>query len=215
MKLTGIHLLLTYQCNLECDHCFVWGGQWQTGTMTLPQLRNVLQQAKELGTVSMIYFEGGEPSLYYATMVKGIQEAAAMGFDAGIVSNGYWATSEEDALAYLEPFRGLVQDLSISSDTYHWYEELGENIKHIEKVAEELAPSTRSPRALRSSASPNPKTSTQRVPWASSRRGSRASCTAAGRRSIWPGRRISTPGHSSPNAPMRTWWSQGVFTSTR
>jgi hypothetical protein len=138
MKLTGIHLLLTYQCNLECDHCFVWGGQWQAGTMTLPQLRKVFQQAKELGTVGMIYFEGGEPSLYYATMLKGIQEAAAMGFEVGIVSNGYWATSEEDALAYLEPFRGLVQDLSISSDLYHWYEELGQNIKNIEKVAEEL-----------------------------------------------------------------------------
>lgn len=138
MRLTGVHLLLTYQCTFECDHCFVWGSQWQTGTMTLPQLRNVLQQAKDLGTVGMVYFEGGEPSLYYAAMLKGVQEAAAKGFDVGIVSNGYWAVSEEDALAYLEPFRGLVQDLSISSDTYHWFEELGENVKHIEKVADEL-----------------------------------------------------------------------------
>ena len=56
MKLTGIHILLTYKCNLECDHCFVWGSQWQTGTMSLPQLRHVLQQAKDLSTVSMIYF---------------------------------------------------------------------------------------------------------------------------------------------------------------
>jgi len=138
MKLTGLHLLLTYQCNLECDHCFVWGGQWQEGTMTLPQLRDVLQQAKDLGTVSTIYFEGGEPSLYYATMLKGIQEAAAMGFNVGIVSNGYWAISEEDALAYLAPLRGLIYDLSISSDMYHWFEQLGENVKNIEKVAEEL-----------------------------------------------------------------------------
>lgn len=138
MKLTGLHLLLTYQCNLECDHCFVWGGQWQEGTMTLPQIRNILQQAKALGTVSTIYFEGGEPSLYYATMLKGIQEAVSIGFNAGIVSNGYWAISEEDALAWLAPFRGLINDLSISSDIYHWFEQLGENVKNIEKVAEEL-----------------------------------------------------------------------------
>ena len=115
MKLTGLHLLLTYQCNLECDHCFVWGGQWQEGTMTLPQIRNILQQAKALGTVSTIYFEGGEPSLYYATMLKGIQEAVSIGFNVGIVSNGYWAISEEDALAWLAPFRGLINDLSIRS----------------------------------------------------------------------------------------------------
>ena len=31
MKLTGLHLLLTYQCVLECDHCFVWGSPWQKG----------------------------------------------------------------------------------------------------------------------------------------------------------------------------------------
>lgn len=35
MTLRGLHLLLTYQCNLECDHCFVWGSPWQAGTMTL------------------------------------------------------------------------------------------------------------------------------------------------------------------------------------
>ena len=106
--------------------------------MSLPQIWDILQQAKDLGTVSSIYFEGGEPFLYYATMLKGVQEAASMGFRVGIVSNGYWAISEEDALAWLSPFRGLIQDLSISSDIYHWFEKLGGFVKNIEKVAEEL-----------------------------------------------------------------------------
>ena len=44
MELTGLHLLLTYQCNLECDHCFVWGSPWQSGTMTLQNVRE--RQAK-------------------------------------------------------------------------------------------------------------------------------------------------------------------------
>lgn len=69
MKLTGLHLLLTYQCNLECDHCFVWGSPWQSGTMTLQNVRKILQQAKDLRTVEWIYFEGGEPFLYYAMLV--------------------------------------------------------------------------------------------------------------------------------------------------
>lgn len=87
MKLTGLHVLLTYQCNLECDHCFVWGSPWQSGTMTLQNVRQILHQAKELGTVEWIYFEGGEPFLYYATLVRGVQEASKMGFRAGIVEN--------------------------------------------------------------------------------------------------------------------------------
>ncbi|HEX9014236.1 MAG TPA: hypothetical protein VF813_11990, partial [Anaerolineaceae bacterium] len=63
MILNSLHLLLTYQCTLECEHCFVWGSPRQTGTMTLPQIRQLLVQAQELGTVTSIYFEGGEPFL--------------------------------------------------------------------------------------------------------------------------------------------------------
>ncbi len=138
MNLDGLHILLTYECNLECDHCFVWGGNFQTGTFTLAQIRNVLLQAKETGTVEWIYFEGGEPGLYYPTLLKGVQLAAGMGFQVGVVSNGYWATSEEDAFNWLAPMRGLLQDLSISSDQYHWFEKLALHAEHIQKVCDEL-----------------------------------------------------------------------------
>jgi hypothetical protein len=91
--------------------------------MTLSQIRNILQQAGDLGTVGWIYFEGGEPFLYYAVLVKSVQEAAGMGFNVGIVSNGYWANGDDDALECLKPFAGLIRDLSISSDRYHDNEE--------------------------------------------------------------------------------------------
>ena len=61
MKLSSVHILLTYQCTLECDHCFVWSSPWQSGVLTLENLREVLYQSKGLGTVKSIYFEGGEP----------------------------------------------------------------------------------------------------------------------------------------------------------
>lgn len=138
MKLTGLHLLLTYQCNLECDHCFVWGSPWQSGTMTLQSVREILRQAEDLGTVEWIYFEGGEPFLYYAVLVQGVKEAADAGFRVGIVSNGYWATSVEDALEWLKPFVRLVQDLAISSDLYHWSEKLSEQAKNACAAAEKL-----------------------------------------------------------------------------
>ena len=98
MKLTGLHLLLTYQCNFECDHCFAWGSPWQSGTMTLADIRHVLEQAKEIKTLEWIYFEGGEPFLYYPILLKGVQIAFGMGFQVGLVSNSYWANSVEDAI---------------------------------------------------------------------------------------------------------------------
>jgi len=138
MQLSGLHLLLTYQCNLECDHCFVWGSPWQSGTMTLRQVRSILQQAEDLGAVEWIYFEGGEPFLFYAVLLKSVREAAAMGFQVGIVSNGYWATAEEDALECLRPLAAVINDLSISSDLYHYSEEFSQQARNATAAAEHL-----------------------------------------------------------------------------
>ena len=139
MKLTGLHLLLTYQCNFECEHCFVWGSPWQTGTMTLRQIRHIVQQAKELRTVEWFYFEGGEPFLYYPIMLAGMREAAQAGFKTGMVTNSYWATELEDAVEWLKPFAGWIDDLSISSDLYHFDEKVSQQAKHAQDAAERLA----------------------------------------------------------------------------
>ncbi len=138
MKLTGLHFLLTYQCNYECDHCFVWGSPWQSGTMTLQQVQEILQQAKDTGTIEWVYFEGGEPFLYYAVLLKVVRAAAEMGFKVGLVTNSYWATAEQDAIAWLEPLTGLIQDLSVSSDLYHYNEVLSQQAKHATQAAEKL-----------------------------------------------------------------------------
>lgn len=138
MKLTGLHLLLTYQCTFECDHCFVWGSPWQSGVMTLVGIHNILQQAVDTGTISSIYFEGGEPFLYYSILREGIQEAASLGFDVGIVTNAYWANSLEDALANLRPFVDRVQDLSVSSDLFHWDEMISRQSQYANQAAKQL-----------------------------------------------------------------------------
>ena len=125
MKLEGLHILLTYQCTWECDHCFVWGSPWQTGTLTLEKVESILEQALDAG-VSSIYFEGGEPFLYYAVLKDCVYKAADMGFTVGIVSNAYWANTVLDAVEWLRPFVGRVSDLSVSSDLYHCEKCLGE-----------------------------------------------------------------------------------------
>lgn len=137
MKLSGLHFLLTYQCTMECDHCFVWGSPWQNGTFTLQNIRTVLRQAQEAG-VRSIYFEGGEPFLYYATLLGAVREAARMGFQVGIVSNSYWATDVDDALEWLRPLAGLLSDLAISTDLYHFSEKVSQQSRNARAAAEQL-----------------------------------------------------------------------------
>jgi Radical SAM superfamily/4Fe-4S single cluster domain len=138
MKLDGLHLLLTHQCTFECDHCFVFGSPFQSGTMTIDLIKNILKQAKEAKSIEWIYFEGGEPFLYYQTMLAGINAAANAGFKIGIVTNSYWATSEEDALLCMEPLIGKVQDFTISSDLFHYTEKVSQQSKIVTRVAEKL-----------------------------------------------------------------------------
>jgi radical SAM family protein len=138
MTLTGLHLLLTYECNFECDHCFVWAGPRQAGTLTLAQIDSILAQARSLGTVEWIYFEGGEPFLYHAVLLRSARRAAELGFRVGIVTNGYWATDLPDAVEWLRDFSGIVQDLSISCDSFHGDEEQERRAQNARAAAERL-----------------------------------------------------------------------------
>ena len=138
MKLNGLHLLLTYQCTFECDHCFVWGSPFQTGTMTLTQIRHVLEESRKHDSMQWIYFEGGEPTLYYPILLKAVQEAHLMGFQVGVVSNAFWASNLEDALTWLSPLKTYIQDFSVSSDLYHYDEIQSQQASNAVAAAEEL-----------------------------------------------------------------------------
>ncbi len=120
MPLSGVHILLTYACNFECDHCFLYCSPRARGTFTIAQVRQLLEQARDLGCVSSIYIEGGEPFLYYPVMVETLRLARGMGFRTGVVSNCYWSTSKEDAKLWLEPVTAAgIDDLSLSDDMFH------------------------------------------------------------------------------------------------
>lgn len=138
MQISGLHLLLTYQCTFECDHCFVWGSPFQQGTMTLSDVRRILHPAKDLKTVEWIYFEGGEPTLFYPILLRSARLAHDMGFQVGVVSNAYWAESLEDALEWLRPFAGLVDDFSVSSDLYHYSEQISKQARLAAAAAAQL-----------------------------------------------------------------------------
>ncbi len=138
MRLTGVHLLLTYECNFECDHCFVWGSPRQQGTMSPEQIGEILEQSKQLGTVEWVYFEGGEPFLDHSKLVEAVQRANRMGFRVGIVSNAFWATTVEEAMIHLEPLAGRVEDLSVSSDLYHADERSTPETRNAREAAQQL-----------------------------------------------------------------------------
>ena len=139
LNLKGVHFLLTYKCDLECDHCFVWGSPKGKGTFTLKQVRNILAEAKKLGTVNHVAIEGGEPFLYHPIMVKIVEEAVNLDFHVEILSNCYWATCPEDAAEWLLPIaKAKDVELSLSSDLYHGENWETEEVRNAAKAAKLL-----------------------------------------------------------------------------
>ncbi len=120
MELKEIHLLLTYRCTYECDHCFVWSSPNANGTMKLAQVKRYIDQAAKFDSINKIYLEGGEPFMYYPIMLESAKYVRKQGLEVGVVSNGYYGTSVEDAVEWLKPFKELIAPpLFISDDGYH------------------------------------------------------------------------------------------------
>lgn len=139
MTLTGLHFLLTYQCLSSCEHCFTWGSPEQQGTFSLADIEQALDQAVDARTIERVFFEGGEPFLFYPILTAGVRLAAQRGLKPGIVTNGYWATSSTDAEAWLRPMAGDLEDVFVSSDLLHSDEPVSSQAHNALAAAERLA----------------------------------------------------------------------------
>ncbi len=137
--LTGLHFLLTYMCNSQCDHCFLYCSPHSQGTFTSDRVRQLLDEAVKIGTIEWIYFEGGEPFLFYHIMLECIKMARSRGFRVGIVTNAYFATNDKDIKIWLKPLRKLgIANLSISNDPYHYEDETNNPAVRARKVARKM-----------------------------------------------------------------------------
>jgi len=134
--LSGIHFILTYRCTFECDHCFLYCSPRSGGTFSIDQVREVLDEARKIGTIEWIFFEGGEPLLFFTLLEESIRLASGMGFKVGIVTNAYAARSEADAELWLRPLKEAgLSFINVSNDVYHF----GESRENPATVAENVA----------------------------------------------------------------------------
>lgn len=122
--LKEIHFILTYVCNFECDHCFLYCSPHAKGSFTLGQVRDVLDDLQKITAIETVGFEGGEPFLFYPLVLESVRRTREIGFKTTIQTNCYWATTEEDAELWLKPLRELgLSALEVSDDAFHHEDE--------------------------------------------------------------------------------------------
>ena len=137
--LSGIHFILTYTCNFECDHCFLYCSPNAEGTFTIGQVKNVLGEIKKIKSINSVSFEGGESFLFYPLLLESVRLANQEGYTTAIETNTYWATTKEDAKLWLKPLvKAGLSLLEVSDDTFHHGDEIANSAKRAKVAAEEL-----------------------------------------------------------------------------
>ncbi|MFH2006300.1 MAG: radical SAM protein [bacterium] len=125
MSLNAVHVVVSYRCTDACHHCFVFSGAHQRATFSLGRLRSFLDQVRRVPSVRWVYFEGGEPFLFYPMLLEAVSHATQLGLATCVVTNGYWITSERDVGIYLRPLVAAgLKRLQISVDKLHRYKRL-------------------------------------------------------------------------------------------
>lgn len=139
MNLKSIHILLTYRCNFECDHCFLYCSPRSSGTFTISQIKELLNQVKDVPTINSIGFEGGEPFLYYPVLVEAVRLCSEQGLPTSIQTNNFWATTREDALLWLKPLDKVgLNSIDISQDEFHHGKEPSPSVENAMAAAQSL-----------------------------------------------------------------------------
>ncbi|ASJ17315.1 hypothetical protein A3L04_09660 [Thermococcus chitonophagus] len=115
----NLSFFVTYKCNYNCPHCSLNADSKKDLWLPIAVIKKFLKEGKQLG-FRVAIFTGGEPTLRLDSLLESIQFAKELGYATRVVSNGWWAFSEESAYNILSQMKehGL-DEINISFDDYH------------------------------------------------------------------------------------------------
>jgi len=111
--------IITYKCPISCPMCFFACGPDREEVLSKDLALDVLEEAKDL-QIPAIGIAGGEPFFHMVLMRELIKKAASYEMTIIVVTNAYWATSQDAALRKLRDLKELgLQRIQISLDDQH------------------------------------------------------------------------------------------------
>lgn len=89
--LLSLELEFSKCCNLRCIYCYASGGDAMDNELTLREIKDVIDQAQELGIKKIILLGGGEP-LMYERLSSVVEYICTKGLRQSIFTNGIFIT---------------------------------------------------------------------------------------------------------------------------
>lgn len=96
-----LSVMPTYKCTAHCRHCGTYSGPGSKVWLEEDLILDAIRQAAG-GGFKVVVFTGGEPTLAWETVLRGISLASELGLGTRIVTNASWATSVEEADRVME-----------------------------------------------------------------------------------------------------------------
>ncbi len=131
-----LSLIVTHRCTAACDHCCFGCSPRAEAAIPLPRLRTLIDEAAALPSLAMVAFTGGECFLLGRELDALIARAHAHGLRTRAISNGYWATSAENARRRLSALRAAgLDELHLSTGDFHARDVPVERVVHAARAA--------------------------------------------------------------------------------
>jgi organic radical activating enzyme len=114
----SICFLTTYRCNARCDYCEC--GPKVRDRLTIADMRRLMDEGEEIGTVGQVVFSGGEPTLLGDDLLAAIAYATGKGMLTRVVTNGWWGKSPAAALDFVDRLLAAgLHEINLSVDDLH------------------------------------------------------------------------------------------------
>jgi MoaA/NifB/PqqE/SkfB family radical SAM enzyme len=124
MHVEGIGLLLTFECNAECDHCYYHSApraKVGKSVIEVSEFSGYIESlVRAIGYVPGIAFLGGEPFLYYNHLLQMIKLVKGRAPYISTLTNGYWGKNRERADRIVAELKEAGLDsISFGADGFH------------------------------------------------------------------------------------------------
>jgi hypothetical protein len=107
-------------CTAKCSHCITFAGPKVRRTMPLQKALKVVDAVARIAELDGVVFTGGENLIHREQLLELVERCTAHGLSSEIITNAFWGTRRDAALATIEPFAvaGLTR-CRVSIDRYH------------------------------------------------------------------------------------------------
>jgi hypothetical protein len=140
MRFFGIIFNITYDCNLNCPHCFYYPKSRSRTVISPKRVKEIILSTKDSRPVKTAHFTGGEPFLYYDSLLKMVEIAKKLDVRRITFStNCFWANNIGKVRKQIGRLKkaGLTWFL-ISADAFHQEKVPIENVRRVALVRKEL-----------------------------------------------------------------------------